>query len=91
MGLPTDVHVTLLGGGFGRRLEVDYAIEAAQVSKAVGAPVQVVWTREDDIQHDFYRQPTYHWLRGGWDEENKLTLLQHYMASGTERDCLSRG
>jgi isoquinoline 1-oxidoreductase beta subunit len=78
--VPTNVYVTLLGGGFGRRLEVDYAIEAALVSKAVSAPVQVVWTREDDIQHDFYRQPTYHWLRAGWDEAGKLGLWRHYMA-----------
>jgi isoquinoline 1-oxidoreductase beta subunit len=48
------VNVTLLGGGFGRRLQYDYAEEAAHVSKAVGAPVQVVWTRDDDLQHDFY-------------------------------------
>jgi len=80
IGVPANVHVTLLGGGFGRRLEVDYAVEAAQVSKAVGAPVQVVWTREDDIQHDFYRQSTYHWLRAGWDTDGKLAFWRHYMA-----------
>ncbi len=48
------INVPLMGGGFGRRLNVDYAVEAAQVSKAINAPVQVIWTREDDIQHDFY-------------------------------------
>ena len=48
------VHVPLIGGGFGRRLQTDYAEEAAGLSKAVAAPVQVVWTRDDDIQHDFY-------------------------------------
>jgi isoquinoline 1-oxidoreductase beta subunit len=56
-GLPADavqVHVPLLGGGFGRRLQTDYVAEAVELSKAAGAPVQVVWTREDDIQHDFY-------------------------------------
>lgn len=81
IGLPTDVHVTLLGGGFGRRLEVDYAVEAARISKAAGVPVQVVWTREDDIQHDFYRQPTYHWMRAGWDADGKLGLWRHYLAA----------
>jgi isoquinoline 1-oxidoreductase beta subunit len=48
------VHVPLIGGGFGRRLESDYAVEAALVSQAIQAPVQVFWTRDDDIQHDFY-------------------------------------
>ncbi len=48
------VHVPLIGGGFGRRLQTDYAVEAAQVSQAVNAPIQVLWTRDDDLQHDFY-------------------------------------
>jgi isoquinoline 1-oxidoreductase beta subunit len=81
VGVPANVHVTLLGGGFGRMLEVDFAIEAAAVSKAAGAPVQVVWTREDDIRHDFYRQTTYHWLRAGWDDAGKLTLWRHVIAA----------
>jgi isoquinoline 1-oxidoreductase beta subunit len=80
VGVPVNVNVTLLGGGFGRRLEVDYAIEAAQISKAAGAPVQLVWTREDDIQHDYYRQPTYHWMRAGWDNQGELGLWRHFMA-----------
>ena len=57
-GLPLDkivVHTTYLGGGFGRRLEADYMQEAVEVSKAIRKPVKVTWTREDDIQHDFYR------------------------------------
>ena len=57
VGLRSDavtVHVPLIGGGFGRRLQTDYAVEAALVSRAINAPVQVVWTRDDDIQHDFY-------------------------------------
>jgi len=49
------VNVTLIGGGFGRRLQTDYAVEAALVSQAVGAPMQVFWTRDDDFQHDFYQ------------------------------------
>lgn len=80
VGVPTTVNVTLLGGGFGRRLEVDYAIEAAQVSKAAGVPVQVVWTRDDDLQHDYYRQPTYHWLRAGWTNAGDLALWRHFVA-----------
>jgi isoquinoline 1-oxidoreductase subunit beta len=49
------VHTTFLGGGFGRRFESDFVGEAVEVSKAVGAPVQVTWSREDDMQHDYYR------------------------------------
>lgn len=48
------VHVPLIGGGFGRRLQADYAVEAALVSQVIGAPVQVAWTRDDDLQHDYY-------------------------------------
>lgn len=78
--VPTNVHVTLLGGGFGRRLEVDFAMEAAEISKAMSVPVQVVWSRDDDLQHDFYRQQTYHWLRAGWDEQGQLSLWRHFIA-----------
>jgi isoquinoline 1-oxidoreductase beta subunit len=54
------VHVPLIGGGFGRRLQVDYVAEAVEISQAVGAPVKVQWTREDDIQHDFYHPFSLH-------------------------------
>jgi isoquinoline 1-oxidoreductase beta subunit len=57
-GLPPEkciIHTTFLGGGFGRRLEADYVPEAVEVSKAIKAPVKVMWSREDDTQHDFYR------------------------------------
>ncbi|MGE5140542.1 MAG: xanthine dehydrogenase family protein molybdopterin-binding subunit, partial [Rudaea sp.] len=65
-GLPAaavEVHVPQIGGGMGRRLMVDYVAEAVQVSKVVSAPVQVMWTREDDLQHDYYRPVSYHYLR----------------------------
>jgi isoquinoline 1-oxidoreductase beta subunit len=61
-GLPADkvkIHTTYLGGGFGRRGEADFVTEAVETSKAVGKPVKVVWSREDDMQHDFYRPVTY--------------------------------
>jgi isoquinoline 1-oxidoreductase beta subunit len=61
-GLPPQavtVHTTYMGGGFGRRGEADFVIDAVETSKAVGRPVKVIWTREDDLQHDFYRPQTY--------------------------------
>jgi isoquinoline 1-oxidoreductase beta subunit len=67
-GVPPEkvkVHTTYLGGGFGRRVELDFIQEALETSKAVGAPVQVVWSREDDIQHDLYRPACVHRLRAG--------------------------
>ena len=80
VGRPTQVHVTNMGGGFGRRLQVDFALEAAETSKAVGAPVQVVWTREDDTRHDFYCPPTVHWLRAQADATGRITLWRHLVA-----------
>ncbi len=62
-GLPPEsvfINTTYLGGGFGRRAEQDFLIEAVQISKAVGAPVKVIWTREDDIRHDHYRPAMVH-------------------------------
>src|SRR5437588_453039 len=58
------VHTTLMGGGFGRRYHADFVMEAAQVAKISSNPVMVLWTREDDMQHDFYRPASYHRLQG---------------------------
>ncbi len=69
--LPSDsvtVHVPLIGGGFGRRLQADYADEAARLSKAIAGPVQVVWTRDDDIQHDFYHPMAVQYVFIGLDK-----------------------
>ncbi len=69
-GLPpakVTVHTTLLGGGFGRRGEQDFIIDAVETSKAVGAPVKIIWTREDDITHGFYRPATYNVFRAALD------------------------
>ena len=68
-----NVHTTLLGGGFGRRLEVDFVPAAVAASKAVGAPVKLVWTREDDMTHDLYRPPAREAVRAGLDEHGKLS------------------
>jgi isoquinoline 1-oxidoreductase subunit beta len=83
-GLPLDavsVHVTLAGGGFGRRVETDYVVEAVQVSTVIGAPVQVVWTREDDIQHDFYRPASYHQLSASLTAQGLPASWTHTVAT----------
>jgi isoquinoline 1-oxidoreductase beta subunit len=71
------VHVTFLGGGFGRRSMTDFPVEAALVSRAAREPVQVVWTREDDLRHDFYRPPGRNELRAGLDASGKLVAWHH--------------
>jgi len=80
LGIPRDhvkVHVTFIGGGFGRRLIQDYAVEAALISRDLGAPVQVVWSREDDIRHDFYRPAACHSLQAGLDAQGQLISWRH--------------
>jgi CO/xanthine dehydrogenase Mo-binding subunit len=71
------VNITLLGGGFGRRLEHDYAVEAALVSKAINGPVQVVWTREDDMRNSTYRPVSLHKLRASLDENGWPSAFTH--------------
>jgi isoquinoline 1-oxidoreductase subunit beta len=73
------VNVTLLGGGFGRRLGIDYALEAAEISRAIKAPVQVVWTRADDMRHGFFQPAALHTLRGGLDGAGKPVAWAHKM------------
>ncbi len=68
-----DVHTTLLGGGFGRRLEVDFIPAAVEASKALGAPVKLIWTREDDMTHDLFRPPAREELSAGFDAHGKLS------------------
>ena len=63
------IHTTFLGGGFGRRAEQDFIADAVELSKAAGAPVQVTWSREDDMQHDFYRPAAYTKLTAGLDKD----------------------
>jgi len=71
-GLPAEkvqIHTTFLGGGFGRRARVDFISEAIEVSKAVGVPVKLTWTREDDTQQDFYRPASYTTFAAGLDAQ----------------------
>jgi len=67
------IHPTYVGGGFGRRGEADYVAEAVEISQATGAPVQVVWTREDDMQHGYFRPLTYVRMWAGLDEDRQPT------------------
>jgi isoquinoline 1-oxidoreductase beta subunit len=75
------VHTTLMGGGFGRRYMGDFVMETAQVSKVTGKPVMVLWTREDDMQHDFYRPASYHHFSGSVDEAGKISAWKHFQTS----------
>ena len=80
IGLDPDqvkVNVTLMGGGFGRRLEHDYAVEAALVSKAINAPVKVIWTREDDMRFSTYRPASLHQLSATLDGSGFPVALTH--------------
>jgi isoquinoline 1-oxidoreductase beta subunit len=80
IGLDPDqvkVNVTLMGGGFGRRLEHDYAVEAALVSKAINAPVKVIWTREDDMRFSPYRPASLHQLNASLDGSGFPLALTH--------------
>jgi CO/xanthine dehydrogenase Mo-binding subunit len=67
-----EVHPTYLGGGFGRKIETDYVIQAVLAAKSVGKPVKVIWSREEDIQHDYYRPVFKAAFKGGLDETNKI-------------------
>jgi isoquinoline 1-oxidoreductase subunit beta len=75
------VHTTLMGGGFGRRYMGDFVMEAAQISKVTGKPVMVLWTREDDMQHDFYRPASYHHFSGALDDKGQLAAWKHFQTS----------
>lgn len=82
------VRMTRVGGGFGRRLMADYAYEAISLSKTLDKPVQVVWTREDDMHHDYYRPSGVFKIKAGLDENDKLNAW-HIKASTTSRGIFS--
>ncbi len=93
-GLPRErvkVHTTYLGGGFGRRGDTDFVVDAVECSQAVGKPVKVIWTREDDLLYDKFRPATYNRMRGGVDADGSIVAWEHRIAGASIRGQQQRG
>ncbi len=82
--LDITVEMTRVGGGFGRRLTNDYVAEACILSKATGLPIKLLWSREDDMRHDFYRPSGLHEMHAGLNEQGQLVAWQHRLASASK-------
>jgi isoquinoline 1-oxidoreductase beta subunit len=81
LGIPEDrIHINLvrIGGGFGRRLDHDFMVEAAWIAREVGQPVQLQWSREDDMRHDFYRPAAWHHFKAGIDTDGRMSAFDHH-------------
>jgi isoquinoline 1-oxidoreductase beta subunit len=94
LGIPEEnvtVNVTLLGGGFGRKSKCDFALEAALLSRAIGAPVKVQWTREDDIRHDFVHTVSAERIEAGLDKSGKVIAWRHRSVAPTIGSTFTAG
>ena len=85
------LHSTFIGGGLGRRLNVDYVIEAVGIAKNVSQPVKVLWSREDTTELGPYRPMTFSKLKGGFSEDGKLISFEHKVISPSFREAMTPG
>ena len=85
------LHTAFIGGGFGRRLNIDYVIEAVNLARQFSQPVQLIWTREDTTQYGPYRPMTFSQMKGGFSDDGKLVMFQHKVIGPSHRFALNPG
>lgn len=84
LGIPEErihVNLTRIGGGFGRRLRNDFMVECAWIAREVGKPIQLQWSREDDMRHDFYRPAAWHHFKAGIGSDGRMNAFDHHFVT----------